>query len=287
MSSIALSVVALLLLTSPADQGGDHYSNVTVSEAKRDDNGFLIYEVQSPYQVGKTEIRVLLPDKVKKDKQYPVVYVLPVQADLATLYGDGLLEVKKNDLQNKHQAVFVAPTFSDLPWYADHPTKLDVSEETYFVDVVVPFVEKTYPVVREASGRLLLGFSKSGWGAFSLLLRRPDLFGKAAAWDAPLMMDRPDRYGKDDIFGNQENFEKYQISKLLEKKAQRFQKDKRLALLGHGVFHTDHEKIHALMDELKIDHDYHPDGPEMKHVWYSGWVMEAVELLMTGQSKGK
>jgi hypothetical protein len=63
---------------------------------------------------------------------------------------------------------------------------------------------------RTACGLLLLGFSKSGWGAlFSLLLRHPDVFGKAAAWDAPLVMDSPGRHGNGDIFGTPENFEKY------------------------------------------------------------------------------
>ncbi|HEY3787861.1 MAG TPA: alpha/beta hydrolase-fold protein [Urbifossiella sp.] len=60
--------------------------------------------------------------------------------------------------------------------------------------VFVPFIDKTYPVRAEAGGRLLLGFSKSGWGAYSLRMRHPDLFGKAAAWDAPLIQENFDAY---------------------------------------------------------------------------------------------
>ena len=41
-----------------------------------------------------------------------------------------------------------------------------------------------------------------------MLLRHPDVFGKAAAWDAPLMLDRPGRYGSGDVFGTPENFER-------------------------------------------------------------------------------
>jgi enterochelin esterase-like enzyme len=175
--------------------------------------------------------------------------------------------------------VFVAPTFSPLPWYADHPTKPEVRQETYFLKVVVPFIDKTYPVRAEAEGRLLLGFSKSGWGAWSLLLRRPDLFGKAAAWDAPLMMDKPGKYGSGDILGTPDNFEGYRVSKLLEDKADKFQKGKRLILLGYGNFRAEHEQAHALMDKLKVAHEYR-DGPARKHDWHSGWVKEAVELLI-------
>jgi hypothetical protein len=39
------------------------------------------------------------------------------------------------------------------------------------------------------------------------------------------------------------------------------------------------QKAHALMDKLKISHDYR-DGPARKHEWGSGWVPEAVRLLM-------
>ncbi len=225
---------------------------------------------------------MLLPDKLEKGKKYPVVYVLPVETGTESRYVDGLKEVQKLDLHNKLNAVFVAPTFSHLPWYADHPTKPEVRQETYFLKVIVPFIDKTYPVRAEAEGRLLLGFSKSGWGAWSLLLRNPDLFGKAAAWDAPLMMDKPGKYGSGDIFGTQGNFEGYRVSKLLADKAEKFQKGKRLVLLGYGNFRAEHEQVHALMDKLKVAHEYR-DGPERKHEWHSGWVKEAVELLVGDQ----
>ena len=184
--------------------------------------------------------------------------------------------MQKNDLHNKLQAIFVSPTFSHLPWYADHPTKAEIRQETYFLEVVVPFIDKTYPVQDK---RLLLGFSKSGWGAFSLLLRQPDVFAKAVAWDAPLVMDRPGQYGSGDIFGTVKNFEEYRITKLLKERAKTFRQGKRLILLGYGNFRDQHEKIHALMADLKITHEYR-DGPPRKHDWHSGWVEEAVTLLL-------
>jgi enterochelin esterase-like enzyme len=213
------------------------------------------------------------------------MYVLPVEAGTGDRYGDGLREVRKHGLHNKLPAVFVAPTFSHLPWYADHPTNAEIRQETYFLKAVVPFIDRTYPVRAEASGRLLLGFSKSGWGAFSLLLRHPDVFAKAAAWDAPLMLTRPDRFGMSAVFGTQENFEKYQITKLLEGQAGRLQKEKRLILLGYGNFRDQHEKAHALMAGLQIAHEYR-DGPARAHDWHSGWVAEAAGLLLSAPKEG-
>ena len=184
--------VCCLLLLSPAAASEPLPS---ISTAVRSDKGFLIPSVRSPYQAGTTKIRVLLPVPLDKQKKYPVLFVLPVEANDGNRYGDGLLAIKRSGLHNKYGLICAAPTFSHLPWYADHPTDKTIRQETYFLKIVVPFVESTYPAFGRPQGRLLVGFSKSGWGAFSLLLRHPDLFGRAAAWDAPLMKAKPNEFG--------------------------------------------------------------------------------------------
>jgi S-formylglutathione hydrolase FrmB len=279
MNAIKSIVVSAALLAVPAVRADEA---VAVSAAKRDDSGFLVHEVRSPYQARPTLIRVLLPDTVEKGRKYPVVYVLPVEAGTESRYGDGLKEVRKLDLHNTRGAVFVAPTFAQLPWYADHPTDPGVRQESHLLKAVVPFIDRTYPVRPVADGRLLLGFSKSGWGAWSLLLRHPDVFGKAVAWDAPLMMDKPGKYGGGGIFGTADNFEGYRVSKLLTDRADQLREGKRLILLGYSNFRTEHEHAHALMVGRKIAHEYR-DGPPRKHDWHSGWVKEAGELLLGGR----
>jgi hypothetical protein len=239
---------------------------------------FWVHEVNSDHQAGPTEIRVLLPHRMEKDQRYRVLYVLPVEAGKGTRYGDGLLAVQRLGLHNKHDLICVQPTFAHLPWYADHPTDVKVRQESFLLKVVVPFVESKYPVVAGRRGRLLLGFSKSGWGAFSLLLRHPDLFDRAAAWDAPLNKDRPDQFGMGPIFGTQENFENYRITALLEKQAGKLGKEPRLALVGHQNFRAHHQAVHELMERLKIPHEYR-DQKLARHAWEAGWVEEAVKFL--------
>jgi S-formylglutathione hydrolase FrmB len=255
---------------------GQEAASVSLATA---DDGLAVHAVTASYQAGTTQIRVLVPDKLDRKRRFPVVYVLPVEAGSESRYGDGLLEVKQQDLANKHGAIFVAPTFSHLPWYADHPTDPTIRQETYFLDVVVPFVEKTYPVLASRDGRLLLGFSKSGWGAWALLLRHPDVFGRAAAWDGPMMMDHSGPFGSADIFGTQENFKRYHISQRLHDRADALRGEGRLVLVGFSGFRQDHDRMHALLNELKIPHAYRA-GPKRKHDWHSGWVNGAVELLV-------
>ncbi len=268
----AIGAVFVLLLAGRAAA-----TPPAVSPAVVDAHGIRIHELESPFQEGKTQIRVLRPEPLDSNRRYPAIYVLPVEAGNESRFGDGLLEVKKHDLANKHHVIFIAPTFFDLPWYADHATDSRVHQEAYFLNVVVPFIERTYPVEVKPDGRLLVGFSKSGWGAWSLLLRHPDLFSRAAAWDAPMMMEYP-IYGSAEIFGTQENFENYRITEALRAKAASLAGTKRLILTGYDVFRKDHEQVHSLMNELKIPHEYR-DGPQRKHDWHSGWLPEAVELL--------
>ena len=231
-------------------------SKVSESKAIKDKDGFFVHEVESPYQKGKTQIYVLTPDKMDAGKKYRVVYILPVEPGNGTQWGNGLLEIKKLDLHNKLGIIFVMPTFSDLPWYCDHPTDPLLRQETYFLEVVVPLIERAYPVLSGPPGRLLLGFSKSGWGAFSLLLRHPDFFGRAAAWDAPLNMAAPNQFGMGPIFGTQDSFEKYRISSLLAMNAEKLKSGNQLAMIGYSNFRSHHQAIHEQMTRLSIPHDY-------------------------------
>ena len=143
----------------------------------------------------------------------------------------------------------------------------------------MPLIELRYPATPEPRGRLLVGFSKSGWGAFTLLLRHPDLFGKAAAWDAPLDEQDPAKWRYfSQKFGTAENLLQYRIDLLLRKRAPELRDAKRLVLMGYGLMREMYVRTHALMVELNIPHDY-VDGPRREHRWDTGWLEDAVRLL--------
>jgi hypothetical protein len=195
----------------------------------------FFHKIVSSFQEGQKHARVLLPDKLQTGQRYPVIYVLPVEAWKGSQYGDGLREIRARNLHNRHKTIFVAPTFARLPWYADHPTDPLKGQETYFLKVVIPLIERTYPALAEPGGRLLLGFSKSGWEAWSLLLRHPEIFGRAAAWDAPLMMSWPSPYDSVDSFVTRENFANYEIERLVEERGKNLGAQTRLMLAGYGI----------------------------------------------------
>ena len=265
-------VTLVLVLTMPACLQAEEPA------AEKSPEGWWIHRRKSEFQAGPTEINVLLPAALEPGRQYPVLYVLPVEANNEHRYGNGLAEVQRHDLHNKFGLICVAPTFAHLPWYADHPTDKSIRQETYFVKEVVPFIEQQYPAERHARSRWLLGFSKSGWGAWSLLVRHPDVFGRAAAWDAPLTMPRFDQYGAGQVFGTQEHFETYRVLPAIKKCSVLTDAAPRLVLTGYDNFREHHITAHRQLEEWQIRHEYR-DGPQRKHVWESGWVKEAVELL--------
>jgi hypothetical protein len=243
----------LLFAPHPDDLERD----VRISPAERDERGVLVHRVESPFQLGVTKLRVLLPGR----------------------YGDALSEVLRYRLHQRHRVLFVSPTFSHLPWYADHPANLQLRQESYLLHVVLPAVESRYPVQSGPQGRLLVGFSKSASGAFSLLLRHPQVFGKAVAWDTPLLLDRPGRYGSGGIFATQENFDRYRVGKLLESSAVGLRDEPRLFVFGFGNFRADHRGLHQLLTKWQVAHEYR-DGPPRRHDWHSGCLPEAVAWLV-------
>ncbi len=252
-----------------------------ISTAVAATNGFVVHTVQSEFQAGTTKIYIRVPDKIAPVTRLSVLYLLPVEAKDEQRWGDPLAEAAKLDLANKLNVICAYPTFSLVPWYGDHPIVPAIRRATFFLKVVVPFIERTYPARAERDARLLLGFSKSGWGAWSLLLRNSDVFGKAAAWDSPMMMERG-LYGMAAIAGTQENFERHRIPTLLRQHGQSLGPEPRLLLMGYDNFRTPTQQAHALMEELKIPHAYR-DGPQRKHHWNTGWVEEAARWLATGK----
>jgi hypothetical protein len=245
-----------------------------------------IYVISSHNQDHDLPIRILLPEKLDKITSPSVLYVLPTSPEIQFGVGDGLTTVEQQDLHNRFGLIAVTPSFSNCPWYANHPTDPKIQQETYFLEDVVPFIDRAYP--KASKKRLLVGFSKSGNGAYQLMLRHPESFLAASIWDSPVMYNAPCQFQMPDIYGDQRNFDNYCIPQLLMKQANLFcGKPPRLALFGYCLFGGPNpifgphiQEAHALMDALRIPHIYDA-STQRDHRWDSGWLEPAVEALVT------
>jgi len=252
-------------------------------------NEIKSHNISSPFQKENTTIRILLPDHFTINKKYKVLYVLPVREQGNKKSGDPLMEIIKDDLHNKYKLICVFPSYTHLPWYADHSVDKTKQDESHFLKTVLPFVDENYPTIRGKEGRLLMGFSKSGWGALTLLLRNPEIFKKAAGWDIGIRMDTnvpaDSSFVKAAVstFGDLENFEKYRVSTLLKKNKDKLGMTSRIFYYNtEGNRAKGGTVIHKLMVELGIPHLYLYER-KRKHRWDSGWIPEAINFLVENE----
>ena len=224
---------------------------------------YEVETVESPRQTTANFLRIARPRK-RSDR---TVLILPVTANISGQWGDGFYEALRLDWVKRYNVTIAAPSFSHLPWFADHPTNPKIAQESYLLQDILP----------RLPGRvLLLGFSKSGNGAVTLLLRHPERFAAAAAWDAPLMLDAPGKYGSGEIYGTAENFARYHVPTLLEGHAG--SKKLKLAISGYGNFQAEVAGAHERMAALDIAHSY-DNGVKRVHHWSSGWMEPAMATL--------
>lgn len=242
----------------------------------KDENNIIHIHIVSPYQPDTNDIRILLPEQIPDKQQLDILLVLPVEQKLNSVYGDGLLTLQKQKLHNKLNFICVAPSFSFVPWYGDHPEKDTLKQESFLLQAVLPMLRQEFQ--NKELRFFLLGFSKSGWGAMSLLLRHPYLFQAIAVWDAPLTVKHPYHSIMSVIFGSQENFNNYYLKNLLIKERYVFQEKRRIALLGFDCFRAEMYEMHRLLDHLQIPHYYY-EGPQTEHNWHSEWTIAAVHYL--------
>ena len=254
--------------------------------AEEEDNRFRTHPLASPYQQRETVLRVLLPDNFNPKEVYQVLYVLPVHEQGVHRHGNGLLEIRKHDFHNRHQLICVAPGFTSQPWYADHDLAPHQKDESHLLKTVIPFIDRHYPTRKDAKGRLILGFSKSGWGALALLLRNPDSFYRAAGWDIGIRVDtgpieedeRAERIARN--WGTLKNFNANRLSVLIKTRAENLGKETRLFYFStEGKRALGGIEIHRLLVQQGIPHRYVME-PYRKHTWGSGWIPEAVAFLV-------
>ncbi len=240
-------------------------------------------------------VAVLLPAAYETlpDTSFRVLYVLPVEPRGTSTYGDPLAVIQSLGLHDTYRLICVAVQFDETSWLGDHATDDRRRHATCMVETVVPHVDGHCRTVKSAEGRLLLGFSKSGWAAITLLLRHGDTFGAAASWDAPLMLtgEQFGIYETDVHYGTAAAMAAQSPTALLRRRAGEFHGRPRLVIAGSNLFGTFGEKrfpydgpphteaFHDLAEKLRVPHVYEP-RIRAEHSWNGNWLGPVVERLV-------
>lgn len=249
------------------------------------ERGFWEYPLPSEFLSKPARVQVLLPDPLDPQKRYPVIYVLPVDSSANERWGHGLDEARKADIANKFGVICVYPIIeSGIPWYGNHATDKGNRQDDFIVRTLVPSIDARYPTKPDKEARWLIGFSKSGWGAYTLLLRNKETFGYASAWDAPFMLNGEDKgkgwgpLGLSENFGTAEAMKPNIPTKLAVENAAWLKQRNRL-VLGVGIDWGEQcKQMHQLLEANAIPHVYRPDLL-LKHEWKSGWFAPMAEEL--------
>jgi putative esterase len=246
-----------------------------------DANGIASYDVTSTDNgYGTQTMRVLAPTHPAAGVPHSFLYVLPVEAGLGTVYGDGMATLEALDAQNQYNLTIVEPSFAIEPWYADNPNDSNLRYDTFMTKDLVPWVTQNLATTGHEQN-WLLGFSKSGIGAQGLILNHPDVFTLAATWDFPADMSTYSQFGGSAAqYGTDANFQaNYRLTPIfLEGHKLPFIGTNRIWIGGYDVFATDVSDYDALLTSEGIQHA--TESPTyMAHRWDTGWVPIALAAL--------
>jgi hypothetical protein len=274
------NVTSVAVTCSPSSGGS---SGLQVQYQGTDANGVLTYQMTSPDNgPGSQYLRVLPPSNPAPGVAHNFIYALPVEGGLGTTFGDGLDTIQSLNLQNQYNLTVIEPTFGIDPWYADNPLASTSQEDTFMANDLQPWVTANL-ATSGTEQHWLIGFSKSGIGGQTLILRHPDKFTLAASWDFPADMNAYDEYGSTNSgasYGTDANFQaNYRLTPaFLAAHAAPFQASNRIWIGGYQFFQQDMTDYAALLTAQGIKHTTEPPTA-MDHSWDSGWVPIALAAL--------
>jgi putative tributyrin esterase len=114
--------------------------------------------------------------------RYPVLYLLHGWG------GHHDSWIKNTNLKQyaaEHRLIIVTPE-GENGWYTDGAGGANERFESYFLEELMPDVERRFRTITERRGRGLAGLSMGGYGALKFALKRPELFAFAASTSGAL-----------------------------------------------------------------------------------------------------
>jgi hypothetical protein len=261
---------------------------MTAQFSSTDANGIQSYNYTSTDDGGGTHVlRVLRPTSPAPGVPHNFLFVLPVEPEEGSTYGDGINTLMTLNAQNQYNVTIVEPAFSIDPWYADSPNNLSLHYETFMANDLVPWVEQNL-AISGTEQNWLIGFSKSGLGGQDLILKHPNVFTVAATWDFPADMGSYTQFGSssENQYGTEANYQaNYRLTQsFVDARKGPFLAKNRIWIGGYEAFKQDMTDYDTLLTNEGIQHSTETPT-QMPHRWDGGWVPLAMAAL--GQDAGQ
>jgi hypothetical protein len=212
------------------------------------------------------------------EQELKIIFVLPVQSLDQTSFGNGIDEVKElldsNEIEDN--VLFIQPRFLVTPWYANHPSNVNIQQEDSTVELINIILAK-YSMFPNKKV-YLLGYSKSGYGAVNIQLRYPSIVDGIFIWDAPVALDTFITSDMASVFDNvtylQEN---YNMVDLLSTNSTSLE-GKEIVVGGYKLWET---LSKGFTDELTSNYPSVNftlnETMDYNHTWNKEWVKELLQ----------
>jgi hypothetical protein len=225
-------------------------------------------------------VRVLTPTDPSTDYPHSFLYDLPVEPGLAqSTWGSGLNELQKLDVEDQYNATIIEPIFPIDPWYADSATDPTINYETFMSTILPEWVDSNFATTGTEKN-LLVGFSKSGYGALDLLLKHPSVFSAAAAFDFPADMSPDLNPAIVAPYGTEENFQdNYELTTgFIDNLKAPFTTQDRILISEGPAFQSQVADFDSLLSSQGVMHTLLNETNDA-HSWSSGWLSGAIAGL--------
>jgi len=126
---------------------------------------------------------------------------------------------------------------------------------------------------------VLVGFSKSGLGAWNIARAIPDRVSATIIFDAPVATDRRPQWRADEFYADDAAWQKDLPIRTTSEFASAMPETHRLILISGANFHDEMRMLSQELLQIGYKHAF-LDRSHMKHHWNSGWIEEGLNELL-------
>lgn len=214
------------------------------------------------------KVTVITPTTDKSLTGFPSVYLLNGHNGDYTSWGK--IRPDLGELADQYGVVMVMPSGMDS-WYWDAPANPKMKMESFFTEVLVPYIDEHYPTDRRAANRAITGLSMGGHGGLWLGLRHPDIWKNCGSTSGgvnivpfPTKWDMPKALGP--YASNPARWKSHSVVSLVPT-LKPGQNNIIFDCGNDDFFAKVNAELHNTMLKYKIDHDYiqRPGGHSFKY----------------------
>ena len=125
----------------------------------------------------------------------------------------------------------------------------------------------------------LIGFSKSGLGAWNIAMAIPDLASATVIFDAPVARRTLPPWGTDPFYADDDAWRQDLPILHVKRFHETMSRSHKLVLVAGPAFREEMRALSKALSSLGRRHVF-LDRPDMKHHWNSGWIEPAVTALL-------